>query len=197
MKSNEYHNQLQNLIENTLLNLYIFIKYYKKTNNVRHVKIEIRNKVISDFLKSQQKKTCYKLLKRDIKVLINSKKLGSIEKNLLELYKPDIKKETDLEKFLILVNSFEDTCFSVELIDDKPEQKEDTLFILKDHVEFCFDDSDSQIEPISLLIKTKTIDIFESILKKQEYFKYKLIQSSKENFNFHYFLYNHDVANKM
>lgn len=83
------------------------------------------------------------------------------------------------------------------MIDDKPEQKEDTLFILKDHVEFCFDDSDSQIEPISLLIKTKTIDVFESILKKQEYFNFKLIQHSKENFNFHYFLYNHAVANKI
>ncbi|HCE4999462.1 TPA: DUF2913 family protein [Vibrio parahaemolyticus] len=197
MKSNEYHHQLQNLIENTLLNLYIFIKYYKKTNNVKHVKIEIRNKVISDFLKSQQKKPCYKFLKKDIKVLVNSKKLGSIEKNLLELHNPEIKKETDLEKFLNLVNSFEETCFDVELIDDKPEQKEDTLFILKDHVEYCFDDSDSQIEPISLLIKTKTIDLFESILKQQEYFKYKLIQHSKENFNFHYFLYNQSVANKI
>lgn len=95
MKSNEYHHQLQNLIENTLLNLYIFIKYYKKANNVKHVKIEIRNKVISDFLKIQQKKPCYNLLKKDIKVLINSKKLGSIEKNLLELHKPEINKETD------------------------------------------------------------------------------------------------------
>lgn len=197
MKSLDYHIQIQTLVENTLLNLYFFVDNYKKTKKVKHVKIEIRNKAITDFLKSQQKMPCYNLIKKDIKVLINAKKLGSIEKQLIDLYKPNIKKETDVEKFLGLVNSFEDSCFSVELIDEKPEQKNDTLFILKEHIEYCFDDNDNQIEPVSFLIKTKLIEKFEHILNLQEYFKYKLVQSSNENFNYHYFIYSDAIANKV
>lgn len=197
MKSLDYHIQIQTLVENALLNLYCFVSNYKQTKNVKFVKNEIRNKAITDFLKSQQKMPCYNLIKKDIKVLINAKKLGSIEKKLIDLYKPNIKKETDVEKFLGLVNSFEGSCFSVELIDEKPEQKNDTLFILKEHIEYCFDEHDNQIEPVSFLIKTKLIEKFENILNLQEYFKYKLVQSNNENFNYHYFIYSDAIANKV
>lgn len=194
MKSIEYHIQLQNLIENTLLNLYLSVIHYKKTHNVKHVKIDIRNKFITDYLKSIQKKECYKLIKKDIKVLINSKKLGSIEKNLIEMHKPNIKAESDVEKLFKLINLIEESQFNIELISDKPEQKEDTLFILRDHFEYCFDDNDNQIEPISFLIKTKLKDDFESILNSQNNFLVKLVQESKENFNYHYFIYKDGIV---
>ncbi len=186
MKSLDYHIQIQTLVENALLNLYCFVSNYKQTKNVKFVKDEIRNKAITDFLKAQHKKPCYNLIKKDIKVLINAKKLGSIEKQLIGLYKPNIKNETDVERLFKLINQFDDNGFTVELIDDKPEQKQDTVFILKSHIEYCFDDTDSLIEPLSLLLKTDKADNFEKILNSQNYFKYDLFQSNKENLNYHY-----------
>ncbi len=190
LKSQEYHSQLQNLVENSLLHLYCFISDYKAKNSVKFVKVDIRNKALSDYLKKQHKRPCYKLLNKDIKVLINSKKLGSIEKNLLGLYKPTVKNGTDVEHLFSLINRFETSGFKVDLFDPTNKQNPDTILVQRDDIERCFDDTDSQVEPLSLRIKTEKIDQIHSILHDQNHFKYDLLTSNTAEMSYHYKIFN-------
>lgn len=179
----KYETQLQRLVENALLHLYSAVSHHKKETGHKFVKTELRNNIISKFLKNSVKKKQYDLLKKDIKSLIRQKESESLENKLLELLK------TDVQKLFKLLNYFEANGFKSELIDEKPDQKSDVIFFLQAHLDFCFDDEDKQIDVVSLLIKTKQIEKFNDILKEQSFFDYELVQKNEENYNYHYFLH--------
>lgn len=150
----QYYQQLSSVIDNALLHLYSQIAITE-----RFVPITQRNTILCRFLKPKIKNAHHKIIKGDIKrmVLIGQRPGGNIESKLEELrqlameYKSkmnDAKNVYDLLTYL-----FDDHGFYSRLFDGNEAAEKEVIYIIKEHLENCFELDGQQIAPISLCIQ--------------------------------------------
>ncbi|PSW30462.1 hypothetical protein C9J21_18580 [Photobacterium phosphoreum] len=154
MSKAQYYQQLSSAIDNALLHLYCQIAITE-----RFVPIAQRNTILSQFLKPKIKNTHYKIIKGDIKrmVLIGQRPGGNIEAKLNELrnmtmeYKDKMNGAQHL--FDLLNHLFDDHGFDSRLFDNDEITEKEVIYIIKEHLEHCFEPDGQQIAPISLCIQ--------------------------------------------
>ncbi|QOI95889.1 DUF2913 family protein [Aeromonas salmonicida] len=166
MHKTDHHQQLTNVIENSLLHLYSTI-----AASHGFVPLAARNAILARWLKPKIKETGYKGVKGEIKrmLLVTKRKDGDLESKLNELYSLAVKYDqniNDAQKLFDLLNLLhEQHQIDSRLFDEsKSSTKDNMIYILRDHIEHCFTDSGEQVAPVSLLIrKTENIELTDII----------------------------------
>ncbi|MCY9804429.1 DUF2913 family protein [Vibrio scophthalmi] len=189
MQDISYHSLLKTTIENVLLHLYF------KANASKAYLTEIqRNKIIIDFVKPLIKQPRYALIKKKLKTITLMKnKFGSIEKQLLKILNDygDISSENDVDKLYKLLSIFEEQYnINSKLLEETPDKEDtDLIYLDRQHIDYCFDDKNKQVAPISLFIHTQNLEPFLKCLNEQLLFKFSLFQANEEFNNYHYQLH--------
>jgi hypothetical protein len=149
---------LISLVNNALLHLYLCI-----SESRGHTTLAKRNEILSRYLKSFVTTPAYKVIKKDIKLLLIVAKKGNLEQKLKELNERCIAVDSgsDLNRIFELFTLMRKTEYwHVEVIDGSAgEGKPNVLYVLRDHLNYCFDDSGNQTAPLSGLIQTGQIDL--------------------------------------
>ena len=148
-----YYNQLKRLINRTLLHLYFHIAYSKGI-----VPISKRNEILLKFLKPKLKDNRWSLVKKDIRVMIQTARTakGNLESKMLEL--DTVANEAvinDSQKLYHLIEYlFTEKGVKVEFFEQGcPIVNESICYVLREHIEHCFNDDNQQIAPLSLLVQ--------------------------------------------
>lgn len=189
MKPDSYHNLIKDTLENTLIHLYMEVGKIKTSTGRKHVPTPVRNKIIADYIKPKLKDRRYAIIKKDLKTITLMKdRFGAIENHLVSIIGED-KKSSDLDKLYMLMTNFEKAGFSSELVDEKPEQRNDTIYLAREHILNCFDDSGMQIAPVSLFICSPDMTAFLDCLQSQSDFCAKLFESNEKLHSYHYQLH--------
>lgn len=150
----QYYQQLSSVIDNALLHLYCQI-----ATTERFVPIAQRNTILSRFLKPKIKDLRYKTIKGDIKrmVQIGQRPGGNIEAKLNELRKMAMEYKDKMNGaqhlYDLLNHLFDDHGFDSRLFDNDEITEKEVIYIIKDHLENCFELDGKQIAPISLCIQ--------------------------------------------
>ncbi|CAK2815154.1 hypothetical protein VCRA2119O149_20053 [Vibrio crassostreae] len=92
-------------------------------------------------------------------------------------------------KLYTLLNHLEKAGLDTKLIEAPPNREVDVVYIDQAHIEYCFDDDNRQVAPISLFIRTHKLDKFTTCLAEQLYFRFEQYQVSKYLSNYHYRLH--------
>ncbi|MFC1502792.1 DUF2913 family protein [Pseudomonadota bacterium] len=155
MSKEKYHQLLSDVIENSLLHL-----YGQLAINKRFVPTDKRNDILKKFLKPKVNHPRYKTIKGDIKrmILAGKRKDGDLEAKLNELYDMVLvyqNKTNGAQKLYDLLNIlFNEHQFDSRLFDESVKSEPEVIYVLKDHLVNCFNDSGQQIAPVSLLIES-------------------------------------------
>ena len=150
----QYYQQLSSVIDNALLHLYCQI-----ATTERFVPIAQRNTILNRFLKPKIKDLRYKTTKGDIKrmVQIGQRPGGNIEAKLNELRKMAMEYKDKMNGaqhlYDLLNHLFDDHGFDSRLFDNNEITEKEVIYIIKDHLENCFEIDGKQIAPISLCIQ--------------------------------------------
>jgi hypothetical protein len=149
---------LVSLVSNALIHLYLSI-----SDSKGYTTLAKRNDILSRYLKSFVANPTYKGVKKDIKLLLIVAKKGNLEQKLKELNERCVAVDSgsDLNRILSLFTLIRKTDFwHVEVIDGSAgEGKPNVLYVLRDHLNYCFDDSGAQTAPLSGFIQTGQIDL--------------------------------------
>ena len=154
MSKAQYYQQLSSVIDNALLHLYCQI-----ATTERFVPIAQRNTILNRFLKPKIKDLRYKTIKGDIKrmVQIGQRPGGNIEAKLNELRKMAMEYKDKMNGaqhlYDLLNHLFDDHGFDSRLFDNDEITEKEVIYIIKDHLENCFEIDGKQIAPISLCIQ--------------------------------------------
>jgi len=153
-QNTNYYENLIHVCDTALLHLYITIDINRKfaTN-------DFRNKTLVKFLKPKVKSAQYKALKADLKAMILIGRSDSLlETKLFEVKQyahRAMHSQTDTKKFFALIcflkNKFK---FDAKTLDDVLCET-NTLYLLSEQVDSCFDESGLQNSAIKLHIKTQ------------------------------------------
>ncbi|WP_305812826.1 DUF2913 family protein [Photobacterium leiognathi] len=169
MPKQHYHQQLSTLIDNTLLHLYSHVAISR-----RFVPTAKRNTILCQYLKPKIKQPQHKSIKGDIKrmVIAGQKAGANLELKLEELRKManDYKESiNDAQRLYDLLNHlFDEHGFDSRLFHEGEKTEPEIIYILKDHLEHCFEEGGEQIAPVSLLIEFEqnTPDILINIINQ-------------------------------
>ncbi|MDN3661187.1 DUF2913 family protein [Vibrio agarivorans] len=148
-----YYNQLQKLVNQSLLHLYMHIAYTS-----RIVPTSKRNEILLKYLKPKLKDKRCSAVKKDVRVMIRTARSarGDLEKKLWELDSLANKAAVNgAEKLYSLIEYvYQQLNIRVELFnEDSPAYESRVCYVLRDHIENCFDDENKQVAPLSLLVQ--------------------------------------------
>lgn len=141
-----------------------------------------RNQCLIRFLKPKLKQTRWKCVKKDIKTMlaIARNPNGNLERRLYllndETHSDDLNNSQRLYK---LLGQLEDSGFPSLLYNAEQPIKPDTIYLLDDHLEHCFE-GQRQVAPISLLIQSKRSSDLKEIIDSLGYFKSELLEWNNE-----------------
>ncbi|WP_305810544.1 DUF2913 family protein [Photobacterium leiognathi] len=183
MSKLHYHQQLSTLIDNTLLHLYCHVAISRC-----FVTTTKRNMILCRYLKPKIKQPQHKSIKGDIKrMVITGQKAGAnLELKLEELRKManDYKESiNDAQHLYDLLNHlFDEHGFNSRFFHEGEKTEPEIIYILKDHLEHCFEESGEQIAPVSLLIKFEqnTPDILINVINQTYLFCASLYEHNTE-----------------
>lgn len=147
---------LSSIIENALLNLYANVSAAKG-----FTPLEKRNLILSRYLKPKLKDPRYKSIKNELKQMLNISRTkgANLENKLWELNTFSVghqQKIDDATKLFDQLNFLHDehgidAKLFHEKSDDNPS--DNTIYVLPEHIEHCFNQSGEQTSPLSLLIQ--------------------------------------------
>ena len=194
----QYYQQLSSVIDNALLHLYCQIAITE-----RFVPIAQRNTILSRFLKPKIKNAHYKIIKGDIKrmVLISQRPEGNIEAKLNELRKMAMEYKDKMNGaqhlYDLLNHLFDDHGFDSRLFDNGEITEKEVIYIIKDHIENCFELDGQQIAPISLCIQFEknTPDMLLALINHTSLFIAEVKEYNADNQQTHILLHPTDKNN--
>lgn len=152
-----YHRLLDELIENALLHLYFNCLQNSPRRTPRHARNAVLVKYLKPFLKSNK----YKTIKKDVKIMVltGQKAASDLEQKLLEIQRLSRKAKqnvSDAHRLYQLLNIlFDQYGIDSKIFKDKVE-KSNTIYLLQDHLEHCFEESGKQVAPVSLFMQCET-----------------------------------------
>ncbi|OBU42982.1 hypothetical protein AYY26_19215 [Photobacterium phosphoreum] len=198
LSKTQYYQQLSSVIDNALLHLYCQIAITE-----RFVPIAQRNTILSHFLKPKIKNTHYKIIKGDIKrmVLIGQRPGGNIEAKLNELRKMAMESKDKMNGaqhlYDLLSHLFNDHGFDSRLFDNGEITEKEVIYIIKDHIENCFELDGQQIAPISLCIQFEknTPDMLLALINHTSLFIAEVKEYNADNQQTHILLHPTDKNN--
>lgn len=156
MSKAHYHQLLSDVIENSLLHLYSQVAI-----NGRFVPLAKRNALLCKYLKPKLKQPCYKVIKGDIKrmILAGQRKDGDLEAKLSELYTMSLGYQgnlNDAQRLYDLLNIlFNEHGFDSKMFDESGKAEPEIIYVLRDHLENCFEANGRQIAPVSMLVESE------------------------------------------
>jgi len=146
--------ELKNIIENSLLHLYMNV-----ASSDKFVTVPARNKIIKTFLTPKLKVTKHRLVKSEVKKILLTAKLkkGNVEGLLVKMCNAlgKIAKTTQLHHLVALL----DLIFEEHQIDSKFTSGEsldsDVLYVLSGDMNVTFTHDGEQVMPLAMIIKSK------------------------------------------
>ncbi|CZF86996.1 DUF2913 family protein [Grimontia marina] len=147
---------LSSVIENALLNLYTNVSAAKG-----FTPLEKRNHILSRYLKPKLKDPRYKSIKNELKQMLNISRTkgANLEKKLWELNAVSVgyqQKIDDATKLFDQLNFLHDEHgIDAKLFNEKSDDSpsNNTIYVLPEHIEHCFNQSGEQTSPLSLMIQ--------------------------------------------
>lgn len=184
----QYHALIKEFFENIKLHLFFEVDKEKQRTNRKNVSNDFRNKVIVEYSKKHLKNKKYALIKKNIKTIsLMKNKFGNIEKHIDNVLKTYNEKETDLMIFSNLMTYFKENGFDNKFVKEKVKQtKLDLLYIPIDHIHHSFNSDEDLQSTVSIFINTENEELFDDLIRKQNYFKINLIEKNDELNNYHY-----------
>jgi hypothetical protein len=149
-----YHDQLTSLIDNALLHLYCQV-----ASTTRFIPTAQRNTLLCRYLKPKIKQPQHKKIKGDIKrmILAGQRPGADLENKLKELRQMALEYETkmnDAQRLYDLLNHlFDEHGFDSRLFHEGEKTEPEIIYVIKDHIEHCFEENGKQIAPVSLFIE--------------------------------------------
>lgn len=193
-----YHSVFLDLTSNALLHLYSHVERSKK-----FIPRDKRNYLLVSYLKPKIKDKKYKPIKSDIKrmIKIGRTKNGLLEMKLVELNQMacDLYNKTsnDTARLYDLLNFlFDEHKISSVLYDKNETIKSDVIYIIKEHIEYGFNDNGDQITPISMMIQSEDAPLLVDIINKHGLFSAKMKEWNKVEFQAHLLLHPLDIEEK-
>jgi hypothetical protein len=194
----QYYQQLSSVIDNALLHLYCQI-----ATTERFVPIAQRNTILNRFLKPKIKDLRYKTIKGDIKrmALIGQRPGGNIEAKLNELRKMAMEYKDKMNGaqhlYDLLNHLFDDHGFDSRLFDNDEITEKEVIYIIKEHIEHCFELDGQQIAPISLCIQFEknTPDMLLALINNTSLFIAEVKEYNADNQQAHILLHPIDKNN--
>ncbi|HBC3964951.1 TPA: DUF2913 family protein [Vibrio parahaemolyticus] len=175
MLKNSKHQLLKYTITNALIHLYL-----KVGESSRFVTEEQRNKIIIDFLKPKLKQSTYSPIKKNLKTICLMKdKFGSVENHLNGMLNEYLTKslKNDIDKLYSVLEQLETAGFETKLLEETQVEEIGVVYLDREHIDSCFDDTGQLTAPITLFIETDDIDKFLACLKEQKYFEFEPFQA--------------------
>lgn len=180
---------IRSTLENVLIHLYLEVANEKQRTGRKHVPVALRNKIISEYIKPKIKDRRYATIKKDLKtVSLMRDRFGTIETHLLSIVGNENQK-SDSDKLYVLISNLEIAGLPSELVDEKPEQREDVIYVVREHIINCFSDEGKQVAPLSLFIQSTDMTAFHDCLSRQSDFRIVLFESNDALHSYHYQLY--------
>lgn len=153
-KDFEYYENLHTLICHALLHL-----LGQVAQSDRHVPVSTRNEILVRFLKPKLKQRTLANVKKDIRMMIQvaRSKSGNLEQKLYLLNtKSNQTKLAGAESlYSLLVYLYDELNVESRLFDKEAPIEPGVLYMLEEHLEHCFDNTDQQVAPLSVLIQSE------------------------------------------
>ena len=168
-------------------------KFNVPLHTERFVPIAQRNTILNRFLKRKIKDLRYKTIKGDIKrmALIGQRPGGNIEAKLNELRKMTMEYKDKMNGAQHLYDLFDDHGFDSRLFDNGKITEKEVIYIIKEHIEHCFELDGQQIAPISLCIQFEknTPDMLLALINKTSLFIAEIKEYNPDNQQAHFLLH--------
>lgn len=197
MSKAHYHQLLSDVIENSLLHLYSEVAI-----NVRFVPLAKRNALLCKYLKPKLKQPCYKVIKGDIKrmILAGQRKDGDLEAKLNELYTMSLGYQgnlNDAQRLYDLLNIlFNEHGFDSKMFDESAKAEPEIIYVLRDHLENCFEANGMQIAPVSMLVESERAISLIKIINETKLFLAKIKEFNENTRQFHIELHPITIADE-
>ncbi|WP_394167990.1 DUF2913 family protein [Photobacterium piscicola] len=156
LNDERYYQLLSELIEHSLLHL-----YFKISATTRFTPVQRRNDILVKFIKDKGCEARYKPLKTEIKrmVLLGRNKSGDLERRLVDLNQMAMKLSHDvnhLQRLFDLLHHLENEHnYRSQLCKKNETPIVDVIYLLQDHIEYCFNTEGDQIAPVSILFESE------------------------------------------
>lgn len=187
IKDFEYYVQLRTLLTHSLLHLFMQTAYA-----TRRIPVKSRNEVLVRYLKPKIKHPDCSMLKKDIRVLINIGRnaKGNLERRMVELLSVSNKHQLNGVQRLydLLVHLQEHHGVESHLFNPDTKAEPEILYVLEDHIEYCFDKSE-QVAPVSMLIQSEKAPTLVDIINQQCSFQAEMKEWNTDNKQAHLILH--------
>ena len=167
LNDERYYQLLSELIEHSLLHL-----YFKISATTRFTPIQRRNDILVKFIKDKSSEGRYKSLKTELKrmILLGRNKSGDLERRLVDLNQMAMKLCHDvnhLQRLFDLLNHLEsEHNYSSQLCNKNETPIVDVIYLLQDHIEYCFNTEGDQIAPVSILFESENAGSLVDIINQ-------------------------------
>lgn len=181
-KDFDYYYCLKNTVTNALLYLLMTV-----AANPRHVPIAKRNELLIRYLKPKLNDKSLKSVKKDIKLMISTAraKSGNLERKLYELNEranQTLATDSGTEKLYHLLNYLhEHHGIDSQLFQPGQAPQTNTLYMLEEHIEHGFSDTEQQIAPLSMLIESERAPQLIDIINQQGAFSAEMKEWNPHN----------------
>lgn len=153
----QYYHTLQTAVTNALLHLLMHVSLSN-----RYTPTIKRNEILVKHLKPLLKNKRYAAIKKDVRswISIGRNNQLSLEQRLYLLH--DRTQQTSVELkgaetlYQLLEHIYDTEQLECQLYKDGAPIVENTLYILEEHIDHCFDENNHQVAPLSLLIQSET-----------------------------------------
>ena len=167
MNDERYYQLLSELIEHSLLHL-----YFKISATTRFTPVQRRNDILVKFIKDKSSEARYKSLKTELKrmILLGRNKSGDLERRLVDLNQMAMKLSHDvnhLQRLFDLLHHLENEHnYRSQLCKKNETPIVDVIYLLQDHIEYCFNTEGDQIAPVSILFESENAGSLVDIINQ-------------------------------
>lgn len=190
MSRDRYRNGLSKVVNNSLLHLYMSM-----SESSKYLPTKKRNELLLKFLKPMQQQVEFKSIKSELKkfILLARKNNANLESKLLELHSlisDNNNNAENAQQLFGLIDALHDNHrIDVKFVDSAQKGKQETLYILYEHIEYGFDKNGRQIAPISLFYQGQKSDEVFATLSSTAHFNAERKESNDERHQSHFILH--------
>lgn len=195
MNDKRYYQLLSELIDNSLLHL-----YFNVSSTTRFTPVHRRNDILVRFIKEKSKVMRYRPLKTEIKrmLLLGKNKNGNLESRLLELHRLAMElfdNVNHLQYLFDLLNLLEsEHGYRSQLCNENEVPIVDVIYLLQDHIEYCFNEHGKQIAPVSMLFESENVLSLIDIINKTGLFFAEVKEFNETKQQAHILLHPNDTS---